>query len=289
MNLKKTLSVLLASLMLVLPLTACGGEKAPVETPPDPMVAAEENLKTVENLQAEVKMDMNMVVNGESVETKTTMDMTYFIEPFRMMMEMNSSYAGESVNMTFYAEMLEDKLAIYYDDAEYWYMSYGEEGDIEQYDYRPDLEEAGYSYTADGTEEVDGVTQYKYTCEVTGDAMKEELSNSGALDSLASMGLSEDDIEGLFDSLSGQSITETVWISEATMLPVRYEVDMTDAMNALMKAIVESIATDAGVTVEDLGLDMGVTKLVLKVKYFNYNSAEDFEIPAEAKALSEQE
>ena len=119
--------------------------------------------------------------------------------------------------------------------------------------------------------------------------MKEELSNSGALDSLASMGLSEDDIEGLFDSLSGQSITATVWISEATMLPVRYEVDMTDAMNALMKAIVESIATDAGVTVEDLGLDMGVTKLVLKVKYFNYNSAEDFEIPAEAKALSEQE
>ena len=74
MNLKKTLSVLLASLMLVLPLTACGGEKAPVETPPDPMVAAEENLKTVNNMQAEGKMDMNMVVNGESVETKTTME-----------------------------------------------------------------------------------------------------------------------------------------------------------------------------------------------------------------------
>lgn len=289
MNLKKTLSALLASLMLVLPLTACGGEKAPVETPPDPLVAAEENLKTVENLQAEVKMDMNMLVNGESVETKTTMDMTYFIEPFRMMMEMNSSYAGESVNMTFYAEMLEDKLAIYYDDAEYWYLSYGEEGDIEQYDYRPDLEETGYSYTADGTEEVDGVTLYKYTCEVTGDAMQEQLSNSGALDSLASLGLSEDGIVGLFDSLSGQSITATMWISEATMLPVRYEVDMTDAMNALMKAMVESIATGAGITVEELDLDMGVTKLVLKAKYFNYNSAEDFEIPAEAKALSEQE
>ena len=80
-----------------------------------------------------------------------------------------------------------------------------------------------------------------------------------------------------------------MWISEATMLPVRYEVDMTDAMNALMKAIVERIAPGAGITVVELDVAMGVTKLVLKAKYFNYNSAEDFEIPAEAKALSEQE
>lgn len=56
---------------------------------------------------------------------------------------------------------------------------------------------------------------------------------------------------------------------------------MTDLMNALMAKIVEVSAQSAGVSADELGIEMSVSKLVMTVRYFNYNNAEDFEVPAD--------
>ncbi len=282
MKLKKRLIALVCVLMMLLSLAACGGEPTP---PPDPLATAMENLKTVENLQAEAKMDMTMTVNGETVDTKTSMDIRYFFEPLHMMIGMDMSAAGENMAMNMYYEQREDGIEIYVEDAENWY--YGgkiamEDADtLEAYGYNPEELMGDYTYTADGTEEVDGVTLYKYTCELTGEAMQEAMNSSGAMSSMGDTGMSEEDMEEMLKSLDGTSIKVSVWISEANMLPVRYEMDMTEVMNALMTKIVEVSVQSAGVSADELGIEMSVSKVVATVRFFNYNNAEDFEVPAD--------
>lgn len=281
MKLKKRLIALVCVLMMLLSLAACGGEPTP---PPDPLATAMENLKTVENLQADAKMDMTMTVNGETVDTKTSMDMIYYINPLRMLMEMETVANGETVSMTVASEQTEDGIDIYYADDENWYyqnIGLDDAASMQGYDYRPDQALGDYTYTADGTEEVDGVTLYKYTCELTGEAMQEAMNSSGAMDSMGNTGMSKEDMEEILKSLDGTSIKASVWISEDDMLPVRYEMDMTEVMNALMAKMFEVIAQSAGVSADELGVEMSVSKVVVTVEYFNYDYADDFEVPAE--------
>lgn len=222
MKLKKRLIALVCVLMMLLSLAACGGEPTP---PPDPLETAMENLKTVENLQAEAKMDMSMTVNGETVDTKSTMDITYFLDPLHMMIGMDMSAAGESMAMNMYYEQREDGIEIYMEDAENWYyggkVEFDDADTLEAYGYNPEELMGDYTYTADGTEEVDGVTLYKYTCELTGEAMQEAMNSSGAMSSMGDTGMSAEDMEEILKSLDGTSIKVSVWISEANMLPVR--------------------------------------------------------------------
>lgn len=281
MKLKKRLIALVCVLMMLLSLAACGGEPTP---PPDPLATAMENLKTVENLQADAKMDMTMTVNGETVDTKTSMDMIYYINPLRMLMEMETVANGETVSLTMACEQSEDGIDIYYADDENWYyqkIDLDEANSMQGFDYRPDQAIGDYSYTADGTEEIDGVTLYKYTCELTGEAMQEAMNSSGAMDSMGNTGMSKEDMEEILKSLDGTSIKASVWISEDDMLPVRYEMDMTEVMNALMAKMFEVIAQSAGVSADELGVEMSVSKVVVTVEYFNYDYADDFEVPAE--------
>lgn len=281
MKLKKRLIALVCMLMMLLSLAACGGEPT---TPPDPLETARENLQTVNNVQAEAKMDMTMTVNGETVDTKTSMDMIYYVEPLRMLMEMETVANGETVSMTVASEQTEDGIDIYYADDENWYyqnIGLDDAASMQGYDYRPDQALGDYTYTADGTEEVDGVTLYKYTCELTGEAMQEAMNSSGAMDSMGNTGMSKEDMEEILKSLDGTSIKASVWISEDDMLPVRYEMDMTEVMNALMAKMFEVIAQSAGVSADELGVEMSVSKVVVTVEYFNYDYADDFEVPAE--------
>lgn len=281
MKLKKRLIALVCVLMMLLSLAACGGEPTP---PPDPLETAMENLKTVENLQADAKMDMTMTVNGETVDTKTSMDMIYYINPLRMLMEMETVANGETVSLTMACEQSEDGIDIYYADDENWYyqkIDLDEANSMQGFDYRPDQAIGDYSYTADGTEEIDGVTLYKYTCELTGEAMQEAMNSSGAMNSMGDTGISAEDMEEMFKSLDGLSIKASVWISEDEMLPVRYEMDMTDLMNAIMSYSMETAAKNAGVSVDELGIQMSVSKVVVTMEYYNYDYADDFEVPAE--------
>lgn len=43
----------------------------------------------------------------------------------------------------------------------------------------------------------------------------------------------------------------------------------------------EVIAQSAGVSADELGVEMSVSKVVVTVEYFNYDYADDFEVPAE--------
>ena len=299
----KILALMLAA-ALAMSMTACGGKdtgsentaseteaeaEAPAEEEIDPFAAAQENMAEVSNLDATMlmEMDMEMGADGQTqtMESDTTMEMTTFTDPLRLKMEMtmdmNAGDAGNMTqNMSIYAETAEDgTCTMYMYDGNSWQAQEVEASDVAEYNASNDMAaylNDDYGFEAAGTDQVDGANAYKYSGKITGDDMKEVLLSSGALDQFSSLGIDSSQLEGMMDGLGEISID--LWIDEATLYPVKYEMDMTAVMDALMSNMIEAMGDQAA------GLTMSIPKMTISMTCYNYNAATEFEIPAEAKA-----
>lgn len=252
----------------------------------DAIAAAQENMNSVTSMEAQMVMEMDMKVSAQgeeqSVESITTMDMVYFSDPLKIKMDMTMDM-GElgSVSQSIYGDVAEDgNCTMYLYDGTSWQSQIVGMTDLEEYDARSNMLsviEDGAVYTLEGMEQVDGgANAYKYSNVMEGEEMKEALLSSGALDNLSSLGLDASQIDGMLDGLG--TITSYVWIDEATLYPVKYEMDMTDVMDALMVSMVEAMGEQAQ------GMTMNIPKMKISMTCSNYNNAADFTIPDEAKA-----
>lgn len=298
---KKRFLALVMAAFLAMPLAACGnaeagsgasGEaaesgEAAAEESVDPYEAALENMNAVTNMDAQMVMEMDMTVGAggeeQSMETVTTMDLVCFSDPVRMKIDMAMDM-GEigSFTQTVYAEMAEDgAYTMYLYDGESWTAQTVALADVEQYDARGNMianMDSSYHYVAAGTEQINGENAYKYTGKITGDAMNETMLSTGALDSFSSLGIDESQLESMMTDLG--EIPVTMWIDEATLYPVKYEMDMTAAMDKLMANMLEAM----GDQVE--GLTMSIPNMQVVMTCSNFNAATEFEIPEEAKAAA---
>lgn len=295
---KKVLALVMAA-VLTMSLAACGegasGDAADgaaesteaVSEEINPYEAALENMSAVTNLDAQMVMEMDMTVGADgeeqSVETSTTMDMVYFVDPVRMKIDMTMDM-GElgSATQNVYAEVAEDgTYTMYLYDGANWMAQSVELADVEQYDARDSMianMDSSYNYVAAGMEQVDGANAYKYTGVVTGDALNETLISSGALDSFSSLGIDESQLESMMTDLG--EIQVTLWIDEESLYPVKYEMDMTAAMDKLMGNMMEAMGDQAA------GFSISIPKLYVTMTCSDFNAATEFEIPEEAKAAA---
>ena len=105
------------------------------------------------------------------------------------------------------------------------------------------------------------------------------MRSSGALDSMGgSLGLSGSELESMLSGLG--DITVSLWISQEDLFPIRYEMDMTGIMDALVQNIMESAGG------AEAGLAMRIPKMVIVLTCSNINSATEFTIPDEARSAS---
>lgn len=254
------------------------------QTDGDPMELALANMEGVTSMDAQMVMymDMTMEADGqsESVESVTTMDMTCFADPVKLKMEMSMDMGAEgSTEMSIYADVADDgTYMMYMYDGTAWQAMEVGEMDLESYDARKSMIsniDNGSEYVLEGTEQLNGANAYKYSSTMTGDDMKKALLSSGALNSVSSLGISSGDMMSMLDGL-GEIVTY-VWIDEETLCPVQYEMDMTEVMDALMAAVIESMGEEAE------GISIRIPRLEMTMTCSNYNNATDFEIPEEAK------
>lgn len=296
---KKKILMLLLSATLILSTTACGGKKddaAPAESSEtqteeeaeveeiDALAAAVENMEDVTNMEAQMVMDMSMEVSAEgesqAVDFITTMDMAFFSEPRKIKVAMTIDM-GElgSAEQSIYGEVLEDGTGMMYlYDGASWQSMEVSASELGQYDAGSSmlsLIDNGSEYTLEGMEDVDGKNAYKYSCVTSGEEAKQMLLSSGATDSLSSLGVTTEQLESSIGDVG--EITEYVWIDEATLYPVKYETDMTEAMDKLMAGVFESMGEQAQ------GMSMSIPRMKMSMTCSNFNSAADFEIPEEAK------
>lgn len=255
----------------------------------DPLAAARENVAGVTSMDAKMTMEMDMETGiGEvtqTMESNTVMEMSSFTDPMKMKAEMTMDVnMGEDGNaaqtMEIYAEETEDGAYMMYLCVEdEWVSQEVAIEDIARYDAGSDMEaylDEAYQYEAQGMDQVDGASAYQYSGVIVGDDMKEVLLSSGALDQLSQMGIDSTQWDGMLDNLGEISID--MWIDEATLYPVKYEIDVTEVMGTLMSRLTEAMAEPTG------GVTMNVTKMTMSMTCFNYNAATEFEIPQEAKA-----
>ena len=263
------------------------GDSSKENTDVDVFAAAQEKMKSekISSLTGKMVMDMEMTISADG-ETQTmkaanTMDMTCFYDPTRFKMDMTVD-AGESgtSNMTMYADTAEDgTCTLYISDGTNWQAQEVELTQIEQYDAASNMTgymQDSYEFQDAGTEQIDGKNARKYTGTLKGDDLKETVMSTGALDSLSSLGMDTTQVETMFNDLGDLPIT--LWIDETDLVPVKYEMDMTSLMSKLMANMIEAMGAEAE------GVSMEFNKLHVVMTCSDYNSAEEFEIPEEAKA-----
>ena len=167
---------------------------------------------------------------------------------------------------------------MYMYDGQSWTSGEASEADFAEYDARNSM--LGYigdgsKYTQEGTEQVNGANAYKYSYVLTEAELKEQMQESGALDSVSQLGLDVSQVDSMLDELG--DVTAYVWIDEATYYPVKYEMDMTTVMDTLMKNMLEAMGDQAE------GVSMSVPEMKISMTCSNFNSATDFTVPDEAQ------
>ncbi len=255
----------------------------------DPMEEAMKNMESVTNMEAQMIMDMDMTISAEgqeeAVESNTTMNMVCFTDPLKIKMDMTVDMGDQgSANTQVYVVPSEnDTYNVYMYDGQSWASQEVTESDmaasgLADYDARSSMLNYigdGSKYTQEGTEQIDGGNAYKYSYVLTEEELKDQMKESGALDSVSQLGLDVSQVDSMLDGLG--DVTAYVWIDEATMYPVKYEMDMTTVMDSLMKNMVEAMGDQAE------GVSMSVPEMKVVMTCSNFNNATDFTVPDEAQ------
>ncbi len=239
MKFKKTLGILAVSAIMAFSAFGCTGSdtsaaggNAEGMTAEDRVKAANEKMAEVTSMDSNMKMEMDMSAGEQAVSTVTDMDITYFMDPLKMKINMTMDM-GElgSQSMEMYADVVDDVYTMYVNDGTQWLSQEIPAEALGAYD----IKEAMMSYLGDpsaytevGTEDIDGVSAVKLEGKLSGDELKEAVESSGSLDSLSSLGLDSATISGLYEDLGEVPIY--VWLDAETNYPVKYEMDMTAVM-----------------------------------------------------------
>lgn len=261
--------------LLALSVTACGGTTNKGNSA-EKIQAALEKINAVQSMDATMFMEMDMSAMGQSVETDTTMNMSCFNDPMKLKADMTVSM-GElgAVSMSIYAQQDGEQCSTYLYDGTDWAVQTMEIDDLQQYDAQQSMDlylESGVDYAYEGTEEINGMTTDKYSGVIRGDAMEEVMKASGATSNLESSLGGSVDLSDLYSDMGDMPIT--VWIDQETGYPVRYYMDMTDVMQAMMTKMFSSMGAGS----------ITIGKMQITMDCFNFDNVADFEIPAEALA-----
>lgn len=264
--------------LLVLSAAACGGGEDPAAV----IQSALEKLNAAESLEADVQLELGLSVVGISVEAQGDGSLSYFSDPMKLKAEMEVSMGALGSNaMNLYAVQEGDRCATYTWNGSDWTAGSVEADELRQYDAKASMGvflEYGEDFVRTGREEINGALADQYTGVIRGEALKEVLDTSAVTGSMEALS-GELDGDGRYDELGEASVR--VWVDRESGYPVRYNVDMTAVLQALME---RSMKDSAGEGDMDLTGMASVDKAVVTMDCRSFNAAADFTVPEEALA-----
>ena len=246
---KKAMAGLLAltlALTLALGLCACGGPRTPAEV----MAQAGENLAKARSMTFDMTMEMSMSAGDETVDMTMRMTGETTTEPavVHAGMDIDLGALG-SMAMEMYAEQSETTVTTYISALGQWMKEetaldeasavLDAKGDMgSSLALAANLEEAG-------TETVGGVEATRYDGVITGENLRKVLESNGMLGEFGDiLGLGDSMEDGLGDTAELGDIPISIWIDREAMLPVRYEMDMTEMMQKLLAQVWEAVSME---------------------------------------------
>lgn len=256
---KRNLTAAALVLMLVLGLSACGGNDAG-----DAIVKAQEAMADVQSMTYQTVMEMDLSAEGTSVSMSVTADVSAIVDPLALEMAMSLDM-GELGRLDYTSYMVSDAdaLTMYscldMGDGPTWIREdVSDMTSLSQYDAKASLDlylKSAQSFREAGSETVGDYETVRYDGVIKGDDLNEVLQTSGVLDQLSNLGITED--ADLIASIGDLPIS--IWIDQATAFPVKYEMDMSALMQTMLAKMAESDESIDNVTVDRLTVSMVVT------------------------------
>lgn len=260
------------------------------ENQTDYYAAATEKMKDISSMNSKMLMeiDMDLKAEGEtqSMHTSTTVDMSCMYDPVRIKGTTKMDAGNDTtIEAAVYAEKAEDgSYTMYMNNGSEWQSQTVDADMMKQYDAASNMNfymQDKYNFQDAGSEQLDGKAAHKYTGVITGDDIRELIMSTGTLNSLNSLDLDESQFETILKDVGEQTIT--LQIDEAELYPLKYEMDMTSMMNALMAGLIEASGEEAE------GFSIEFPKVNLVMTCSDFNAVSEFEIPEEAKAATPME
>ncbi len=275
---KHRLQYFLLAVTVLVGFTGCGSKQqdtgALIET-------AQAKMAEVTSLQAKMNMNVNMTMGTEKVSTATTADITAFVKPLKMKLEVSSKMENSSPQetvMEMYLQENDGGIDAYTNAGTGWVHTQADKEQLGQFEAYENI--LGYLSTIEnpvskGTEKINEVSTERVEGTLTGESMEKIVEESGILSSATSVGISEDELQAMYDEIGGLPIT--LWIGEDGLV-YQYETDISKLMQIIMEKTfalmgVDSSENDTTLTVEGASIIMTCSE---------FNSVKDFDIPSEA-------
>ncbi|WMI80480.1 DUF6612 family protein [Anaerotignum sp. MB30-C6] len=281
---KIRLSYLALMIMAVMAFTGCtNGEKSASEL----VESARVKMGEVTSLQAKMDMNVKMKLSEEEVTTVTTADITAFVKPLKMKLDVSSSMMNggpQDTVMQMYVKEDENGVTSYANTGTGWFNSKIERDSLGQYHVYENIVQ--YLTTIEepvdkGTEKIGDIPTVQVEGILKGDAMEKIVIESGILTSAQSVGISEEELKDMYAQVGGLPIT--LWISQDGLV-YQYKMDMTKLMQMVMDKTMELIGvnqldTDMNIQVEDASIGM---------KCDSFNEVDPFEIPEDVLLVGQE-
>ena len=275
MKLRKILAAVAAMTVLV---SGCGGGQVDTAEIEALLSQAKATMATVESMAAEMTMEMDMSMGGETIETTTLASIRSQQNPLKMAMDMSMvmSDGTEIDQMQMYAVEEDGHLHTYMSMADVWYAETLEMDELSQYNAEENMDlylDHITNFTSGKQEEVNGTQATKIAGVITGDAMEEAIAGSGLTASAQSMGISEEMMASMYEDLGDLPVS--LWIN-AEGYVLKYELDMTEMMQKIMDESLKAMGAS------EADLQMDIEKTAITMVCSDFNAVEEIEIPEAA-------
>jgi hypothetical protein len=274
---KHRLQYFLFAFTLLVAITGCSSKQQNTGTL---IETAQTNMSQITSLQAKMNMVVNMTMGTEKVATATTADITAFINPLKMKIEiasrMESSTAKDTV-MEMYLQENNGTFDLYTNAGTGWFHTQGDKeklGQFEVYDNILSYLSAIENPVNKGTEKIGNISTQRLEGTLKGEVVKKIVEESGILSSATSMGISEEDLQKIYDETGGLPIT--LWIGEDGLV-YQYKTDI----SKLMQVIMEKTLALMGIDSTKNGNSLSVEDATITMTCSEFNSVKDFDIPKE--------
>ena len=281
-KMKRVSAILLIVILTVgILLSGCSGKS--VE---DMVAEAIKNTENVTSMDSQLTMDMGISVMGITVNMSVEGNITYFADPLKMKMDMGIDGMGENVKTEMYVQQKDGMYEIYTQTDGSWNYETVDEAEFEaqmgQFQSQANMNlflQSAKDFKLNGEEDINGSKAVKVEGVISGEELKKVIKESlASMQSATDSGsLGEGITDQMFENLGDMPIT--IWIDMATMYPVKYDLDMSDILNKLLENAMSGLSSEEGQQI-----NFSINEFKMSMTSSNFNSATDFEIPAEALA-----
>ena len=280
----KILAFVLSAAML-LSLTACGSFESR-------LAKAVKKMNDVQNMHMDMNMDLAIGISllGESMDMEMDMDLGMDIqkEPMITKMDATLSMLGETEHVLSYIEKNGDDFVMYTSDngGGSWSRQEMSAGELPSQaalgaDSLQMFLDCAKNFEEVGEESVLGSAATRYDGTINGEYVAEAMEMTGAWEMLQESLGADFDASGLGDM---GDIPTSLWIDKKSGMITRYDMDMTEIMNALTAELMDAVMAENGLS--GLGLDVGmeISHVTVSAVLSNFNGVGEIVIPDAAKA-----